>query len=644
MALLGLLLVFPIIILYLLRPKPKHIRFPSVMFIINAEKSKRLRSFLKKIIRDPLLLLQMLLVGALVCAAAGPYFFTQEEQNQKETAVIVLDSSASMQASDVSPDRFTRAVAVARDIISRMNDESTVSIVLAENSPIILAKSVKRDSAASLLSSAFVSDAPSNIGDAVLFARDMFADADTNKKIYVLSDYAHPEGSDLLLVQKIASQSNVSVSFVRVNGEGRNVGIVDARVKRYVTDRNRFYVTFTVHNYFDGEKDVEAKVLLDDVVVATMRQKIGGGAEKLFTYEGNVSGDAHRVVLKLTGADSLSVDNTAYLYMPDVSRYRVLLITEEVKTGGAVTDQYLKYALESSKDIELTTKIPPLFISDFSGYDAVILGELNDKFLKQDLTNLRAYVQKGGHVVFVASQHLPDYRSNPDLKDMLPVSLGDVKNKTLEIEVLYDHEILSDVVPKGSSVFPSINVERYIQASNKTENVVAGVLGSPVIAFNQSGRGKVVYVGVNPSPGWSNFYYSSSFPVFWLQLINWVNRDEATLGVNNFLAGDYLPVTLDAETKTPSGKVLMSGNVILDEAGFYEVYRGGKTSVIAVSLLNEKESDISASPAIEAVDDKDLDLKKESVTVKKEFLPYLVAAALVFFLVEVYYYKRRGLL
>lgn len=182
LALWGILLALPVIILYLLRPKPKHIRFPSVMFIINAEKAKRLRSFFKKIIRDPLLLLQILLIAILACAAAGPYFYTMEEQSLKETAVIVMDSSASMQATDVSPDRFGRARAVARDIIGRMNDESAVSIVLAENSPIILGKGMDKESAIMALASSFVSDAPGNIGDAILFAKDMFSRDDANKR------------------------------------------------------------------------------------------------------------------------------------------------------------------------------------------------------------------------------------------------------------------------------------------------------------------------------------------------------------------------------------------------------------------------------------------------------------------------------
>jgi hypothetical protein len=47
---------------------------------------------------------------------------------------------------------------------------------------------------------------------------------------------------------------------------------------------------------------------------------------------------------------------------------------------------------------------------------------------------------------------------------------------------------------------------------------------------------------------------------------------------------------------------------------------------------------------IKAVDDKDLNLRKESVNVKRDILPYLIAAAVIFFIIELYYYKRRGLL
>jgi len=202
------------------------------------------------------------------------------------------------------------------------------------------------------------------------------------------------------------------------------------------------------------------------------------------------------------------------------------------------------------------------------------------------------------------------------------VVVDSVRNKTGSIEVLSDHEIFLDVVPKGSKEFPDITVSRYLTASAKNESsVIAEVLNSPVIAYNRTGNGKTVYIGINPSPEWSNFYYSGTFPVFWLQLIRWVNRDESTLGVNNFHTGDYLPVSADTVITTPSMKTVYSSNLLLDEAGFYELDHGDRTEVIAASLLSERESDISANKLVKAMDDADLDLKKRLYPSEKTFCP-----------------------
>jgi len=91
----------------------------------------------------------------------------------------------------------------------------------------------------------------------------------------------------------------------------------------------------------------------------------------------------------VSGDDSLGVDDLAYLYLPLVRRYRVLLITDE----GA--DKYLRYALSSSKDIELRTAIPPV-IPDFDYFDVVVMGELKKDFLLPGtFRDLRLYAEKG---------------------------------------------------------------------------------------------------------------------------------------------------------------------------------------------------------------------------------------------------------
>jgi len=82
------------------------------------------------------------------------------------------------------------------------------------------------------------------------------------------------------------------------------------------------------------------------------------------------------------------------------------------------------------------------------------------------------------------------------------VVVDSVRNKTGSIEVLSDHEIFLDVVPKGSKEFPDITVSRYLTASAKNESsVIAEVLNSPVIAYNRTGNGKTVYIGIKSVAG-----------------------------------------------------------------------------------------------------------------------------------------------
>ncbi|HML26822.1 MAG TPA: BatA domain-containing protein, partial [Methanomethylovorans sp.] len=57
LALLALASVIPLIILYLLRPKPLMVRIPSVMFLMQVEEKKRFFTSITKLIKDPLFLI-----------------------------------------------------------------------------------------------------------------------------------------------------------------------------------------------------------------------------------------------------------------------------------------------------------------------------------------------------------------------------------------------------------------------------------------------------------------------------------------------------------------------------------------------------------------------------------------------------------
>ena len=66
----ALLSIIPLIIIYLLRPRAKKIKIPSVMFLLDIEKKKRLNIF-RKFLKDPLFLIQLLALIIISLAIAA---------------------------------------------------------------------------------------------------------------------------------------------------------------------------------------------------------------------------------------------------------------------------------------------------------------------------------------------------------------------------------------------------------------------------------------------------------------------------------------------------------------------------------------------------------------------------------------------
>src|SRR3989304_6341689 len=119
----AFLALIPFILIYLIRPKPRDEKIPSLMFFMKETGADRKKSFLKRLIQNILFLLQLLAICALAFSLTQPV--TQVEYDTTtENTVIVLDISASMNTHDGLQTRFDRAMEVAKD-----NARGTTSII-----------------------------------------------------------------------------------------------------------------------------------------------------------------------------------------------------------------------------------------------------------------------------------------------------------------------------------------------------------------------------------------------------------------------------------------------------------------------------------------------------------------------------------
>ena len=628
-ALAGLLLVIPIILVYLLKPKPKHIKFPTIMFITKIEKDRRFRLFPKRFIRDPLLMIQILSICLLVFAIANPSITSQAEKRPMGDIVFVIDASASMQSIDIYPDRFSKAKEFAKKILDDSSPGSSFSIILAENIPVVVLKDSDRNTAKSVLDRLTCADTPTNIGDSILFAKDMLSDVKTNREIYVFSDFSNSEGMDIELVSKLASKDGIDTKLIKVSKGGSNIAITDIDAKRFLTNRNKFYLTFTLENFNSEEITVEGGILVDEDSIETIRERIPSKSTRLVHIESDISFESHIITVRIDSDDDLAIDNEAYAIIPGIRRYNVLLITDDG------SDTYLEYALKSSPNVKLTKAVSPI-IPEFEGFDTIVQGEMNkDLVLKGMYGDLKLYMENGGNLVVLACSDLGEIE-DPDLEGLLPIKLEWVKNLEGKIEIVKDHEILKDTILAG------IIIKKYFKCKAKNESeVIANVVGMPGIVYHSYGEGKVAYIGINPNPSWSNFYYSSSMPIFWFQLIRWINRAETATTLYNLKTGGSLPINIPVNITTPSNEILEGRNIILDEVGIYKTEFSGNKEQIAVNLANEKESDIAESMEVETVN-VGSKIKREHIDVEHDLYPYLLAVVLLLLIIELIYYIRRG--
>jgi len=589
--LLALLSIIPLIIAYLLKPKPRDAYIPSLMFIMSIEgEMAKYKSTLKKFVKEPLFLIQLLVLIFFSFAIASPFINLMEYVHSDNT-VIIIDGSASMQSTDVKPSRFSVAIDKAKDFISKKT-----SIILAENVPVEVLREGSSKDAESILDTIRPKATTTNIGDAILLGKEILGG---KGRIVVLSDFANNEGTDPIIIKKMVAASGIFIDFVPIGGKGDNIGITSINIG------NEKY-GFTIRNYMPTTKTIKIIVTTNGKKTTEKEITLRPQYSDFFALQNIGKGITE---VSIEDEDDLEVDNKVFINVPEVKTRNILIISEN-KTSP------LKVAVSAipNTKVKVLRTDPPEFKNAM-----VILGNIKkDTLVTPDFSNFKNYVESGGNLVIMASEDL-----NLISPPLLPVELGDISTSggTVKTEII--NEFTKDI-NFGT-------VTKYFKAKEKKGSVVVARAAdnSPLIAYWSIGKGKVVYFGINYQ--WSDFMYNPSYPIFWLQLTDWMT------GFSNIREFNVKTGTISlsyGKVKTPSTTINANGNILLDEVGMYEL----QNKKIAVNLVNEKESDISAVPQ----NSSDYKFATLPLKVKKDLWQYLLLIAMGLVSYELFYLKSRG--
>src|SRR3954470_16914952 len=132
-ALLWLLLAVPVVIFYVLKIRLKRVPVSTVIFWRQIFDEKKPRSLWQKLRHLLSLLVQLALLFLLIAALTEPY--RASEAATARRVILIVDNSASMSATDVSPSRLAKAKEQALEVVRGLRTRDEMAVVAAGTQP-----------------------------------------------------------------------------------------------------------------------------------------------------------------------------------------------------------------------------------------------------------------------------------------------------------------------------------------------------------------------------------------------------------------------------------------------------------------------------------------------------------------------------
>ncbi len=388
LALLGLVFFPAVIAMYLLKLRRDRAPVPSTLLWQKLVADVEANAPWQKLRRSLLLLIQLLLVLLLVFLAARP--FIERPAGLAQDIVLVIDTSASMQATDVAPDRLTAAKQAAIESLKDLPSGGKVSVIAAGRTAKVVANgTADLGRVRQAIESIEPTTAAGDLGDALRLASALAARSG-DAEIVVATDASlarplvfagggatggGPVGTPVPGASASPSAAP-SVSPAASSGTGGGVlaGILDApvRVLQVGRDReNQALAALAVRTASSGvSRSVFVSIANLDIERVERRIELYGDGQLLESQDKYLEPQARtdvviddlptsvRVVeVRLTTAggdpdpdasiagDDLAVDDRAWAIVPPDRLRRVLLVGDG--------DPYLETALSYLPDSEL---------------------------------------------------------------------------------------------------------------------------------------------------------------------------------------------------------------------------------------------------------------------------------------------------
>ncbi len=595
-----------IVLLYLLKLRRHDVTVPSVFLWCQAIEDVQANAPFQRLRMSLLLLLQLIALTALIFALAAPFVMARRLPGR--TSVIVLDASASMNATDVEGSRLEAARGRAREIVGAMSGRDEAALIVCGARPAVAVPMTgDRRRLLRALEAVRPTDCATNLRDGLLLGTGL-ASRREDAHLYLISDGAVDELP--------APPAGVEVEFIRVGERSENVAIVAFEAARPVgAEETQLFIR--LHNYCADAREVELAVYLDDAVLDARRITMPAAQDHVEAWEAaGVTAGLLRAEIALE--DDLAADNVAYARAGAGGAGSVLLV--------GPGNLFLEQALLIQPDVTVM-RAESLTAAQaeeaYAQYDLVVF----------DRTPVPVPPTEGA-VLLVDAGGWAGLASRTEAVEQ--PRIGSWQE---------DHPALRHVNLAAAGI-----ARAHVLAPGPGGVVLAQAEGKPlVVALEQEGLRAVAL-------GWdlldSDLPLRVGFPVLVRNLTRWLGEVRGAEETRLLRPGTTVryavaPEVERATLELPGGerrRLPVSGGEVTcaeaDRVGLYRLTAGEQEFLFAMDLRDAAESDLAPRAEL-TVGERQVASSERELRTERHLWPWLAVLAIIALTAEWYFYHRR---
>jgi len=552
-----------LILLYLLKLRRRNFVVPSILLWEEALQDLQANAPLQKLRANLLLIIQLTILLFAIFALSRPAM--QWRQPGGRSIVLVLDSSASMQSTDVAPSRFVAAKREAHKVVEALGPNDRMMLVAIGGATSALTPFTSDKRALALAIDAVpVTDTRADLRGALELAAGMASGKKTGDgpDIIVISDGALPALS-------MPASFQLPIHLISIGERCDNAGITMMSVRRRLSGTSDFDGLITIKNYSARPRTCPLELWLNsgksDQLIDAYDVTVPANGEKTEVLR-EVPANGGVLRAKLDIHDDLQLDNTAQLVLPNADPIAVTLATPG--------NLFLKTALSLDPAVTCTetstvpSSLPAgsILVADNvplsqlpTGVSALLIGEVGDALPGTFAHTVRA-------PTIVDWQHRHPALAHVDLSQI--------------------HLALASVVTPRTGA----------------TSLIESDAGPIALAEDRHGR-RIVYLGWDLHR--SDFALSPGFPIFIANVLDWLSGERQRAQVANVRTGEMVTIAMpvgteQARLQAPDGTqtpLTVKGNTLtldrFSQAGVYRLTGKGLDLRFAANLLDADESNLT---------------------------------------------------